>query len=210
MTVTVEGKLELFKKVLFEHIEEDWTVKRNKLIEALEENKEEKRKEFEKRKKAIVKDGESRAEAKRKSIISKAQGDADQEIMDKREALLKSLIEALKDWCKDFIKGDKYKEFLGKNIEDSLNLMKGQNLLFCFTKKDLDELKPFIKEQIEKSENKKNIELTASKEDIIGGFTVEDKDSDVLADFCIKTLIEESKEYMGRILYEKLDEVLKA
>ena len=44
MAVTVEGKLELFKKILFEHIEEDWAEKRNELIKAMEEKKEEKKK----------------------------------------------------------------------------------------------------------------------------------------------------------------------
>ena len=210
MAVTVEGKLELFKRVLFEHIEEDWSQKRNNLIETMEEKKEEKKKEFEKRKKALEEEGKNRAQAKRKTIISKVQGDADYEIMKKREVLLRDLVKSLKDWSRDFIKGDKYKAFLQKNIEQSLHVMEGQNLLFCFTQKDIEDLGSFIKEEIEKAGDNRNIELAYSKEDIIGGFTAEDKNSGILADFTIKTLIDEGKEYMGKMLYDKLDEVLKA
>ncbi|MPM68542.1 hypothetical protein SDC9_115475 [bioreactor metagenome] len=88
-------------------------------------------------------------------------------------------------------------------------MMDGKELLFSFSKRDMDELGSFIKENIERLRNNKSIELIESSTDIIGGFTLEDKKSGVLADFSIKTLIDEGKEYMGRMLYEKLDEVLK-
>lgn len=210
MAVTVEGKLELFKKILFEHIEEDWSEKRSKLIEAMEEKKEEKKNEFEERKRAIVEDGESRAEAKRKSIIAQVQSEADYQIMRKREALLSDLLSSLRDWSREFIKTDGYKTFLSNNIEKAFHMMDGKELLFSFSKRDMDELGSFIKENIERLRNNKSIELIESSTDIIGGFTLEDKKSGVLADFSIKTLIDEGKEYMGRMLYEKLDEVLKA
>ncbi|MCQ1529217.1 V-type ATP synthase subunit E [Lutispora saccharofermentans] len=210
MAVTVEGKLELFKKILFEHIEEDWAEKRNELIKAMEEKKEEKKKEFEKRKRAIVEDGEGRAQAKRKSIIAQVQSEADYEVMKKREALLSDLMGSLMDWSREFIKTDGYKSFLSNNIEKALHMMDGEELLFSFSEKDMNELGSFIKESVERLKNNKNIELIKSSTDIIGGFTLEDKNSGVLADFSIKTLIDEGKEYMGRMLYEKLDEVLKA
>ena len=194
MAVTVEGKLELFKKILFEHIEEDWAEKRNELIEAMEEKKEEKKKEFEKRKRAIV----------------QVQSEADYEVMKKREALLSDLMGSLMDWSREFIKTDGYKSFLSNNIEKALHMMDGEELLFSFSEKDMNELGSFIKESVERLKNNKNIELIKSSTDIIGGFTLEDMNSGVLADFSIKTLIDEGKEYMGRMLYEKLDEVLKA
>lgn len=210
MPVTVEGKLELFKKVLFERIEEDWSEKRNKLEETMEEKLNEKKKEYEKHMKAIVEDGESRAQIKRKTIIAKVQGDADHEIMKKKEKLFGELTEALTNWSKEFIKGDNYKAFLQKNIEHSLHVMKGQNLSLSFTNRDINDLASFIKEHTEKFGAQRNIELTESREDIIGGFTIEDRDSGILADLSIKTLIDEGKEFMGKLLYEKLDEVLRA
>lgn len=37
MPVTVEGKLELFRKVLIEHIEEEWDEKREQLVKDMDE-----------------------------------------------------------------------------------------------------------------------------------------------------------------------------
>lgn len=209
MPVTVEGKLELFKKVLFEHIEEEWSGKRNKFQETMEQKLNEKKKEYEKQIKAIKEDGESRAESRRKSVLSKVQGDADYEIMKKKEELFKELTENLINWSREFIKGDKYKAFLQKNIEHSLNVMEGNNLLLSFTDRDISELGSFIREQMNMFGGQRKIELTTGSGDIIGGFTIEDRDSGIMADFSIKTLIDEGKEFMGKLLYEKLDEVLK-
>ena len=67
-----------------------------------------------------------------------------------------------------------------------------------------------IKQETNRFGSGRGIELAESHEDIIGGFTAEDKDSGVLADFTIKTLVDEGREFMAKLLYEKLDEVLKA
>lgn len=210
MPITVEGKLDLFKKILFDRVEADWSEKVDNITRTMEQKLEEKKQEFERRKKAIIEDRESRAQVKRKVIISKAQSDSDYEIMKKREELLREMAESLKSWCREFIKGDSYKAFLQKNIEESFRVMKGQNLLLRFTNRDLKDLETFIKEQIQHYGAQRNSEVHALEDEIIGGFTIEDKDSGVIADFTIKTLIDEGKEFMGKLLYERLDEVLKA
>lgn len=210
MPVTVEGKLELFKRVLFEHVEEDWSERKKKLEETMEQRLNEKKKEYEKQIKDVMEDTKTRAEAKRKSIMAAVQGDKDQEIMKKKEELFKDLSESLKAWTREFVKGDGYKEFLSKNMNQALDLMDGQNLVLILTHRDIDELGAFIMDKIAQRADTKNIELEEDKDDIIGGFILEDREKGIIADFSIKALIDEAKVFMGKLLYERLDEVLKA
>jgi len=210
MPVTVEGKLELFKRVLFENVEGDWSERKKKLEEAMEQRLSEKRKEYEKQIIAVMEDAKTRAEAKRKNILAAVQGDKDQEIMKKKEELFKDLSESLKAWTREFVRSDKYKEFLDKNLNQALDLMDGQNLVLILTQRDIDELGTFIKDKIAQRPFKKNIELSEDKDDIIGGFILEDREKGIIADYSIKALIDEAKVFMGKLLYERLDEVLKA
>lgn len=210
MPVTVEGKLELFKRVLFENVEGDWSERKKKLEEAMEQRLSEKRKEYEKQIIAVMEDAKTRAEAKRKNILAAVQGDKDQEIMKKKEELFKDLSESLKAWTREFVRSDKYKEFLDKNLNQALDLMDGQNLVLILTQRDIDELGGFIKDKIAQRADKKNIELSEDKDDIIGGFILEDREKGIIADYSIKALIDEAKVFMGKLLYERLDEVLKA
>ena len=210
MSVTVEGKLELFKRVLFEHIEKDWSEKKKKLAEELEQKINEERKIYEKQIKAVMEDAEKKAEEKRAAILAAIQEHKEQEITKKKEELFSDLIASLKEWAEEFVKSDGYKEFMAKNINQALDLMEGQNLTLILTHTDLDELTSFIKDKAAQREDNKNLELVGSKEDIRGGFIIEDREKGIMADFSIKTLIDEAKEYMGKLLYEKLDEVLKA
>lgn len=210
MPVTVEGKLELFKRVLFEHVEEDWSERKKKLEEAMEQRLNEKKREYEMQIKAVMDDAKTRAEAKRKNILAAVQVDKDQEIMKKKEELFKDLGESLKAWTREFVKSDGYKEFLNKNLNQALDLMDGQNLVLILTRRDIDELGAFIKDKIAQRTDKKNIELSEDKDDIIGGFILEDREKGIIADYSIKALIDEAKVFMGKLLYERLDEVLKA
>jgi len=210
MPVTVEGKMELFKRVLFEHVEEDWSERKKKLEEAMEQRLNEKKKEYEMQIKAVMDDAKTRAEAKRKNILAAVQVDKDQEIMKKKEELFKDLGESLKAWTRDFVKSDGYKEFLNKNLNQALDLMDGQNLVLILTRRDIDELGGFIKDKIAQRADKRNIELSENNDDIIGGFILEDREKGIIADFSIKALIDEAKVFMGKLLYERLDEVLKA
>jgi len=210
MPVTVEGKLELFKRVLFENVEGDWSERKKKLEEAMEQRLNEKKKEYEMQIKAVMDDAKTRAEAKRKNILAAVQVDKDQEIMKKKEELFKDLGESLKAWTRDFVKSDGYKEFLNKNLNQALDLMDGQNLVLILTHRDIDELGGFIKDKIAQRADKRNIELSENNDDIIGGFILEDREKGIIADFSIKALIDEAKVFMGKLLYERLDEVLKA
>ncbi|SHI81706.1 V-type ATP synthase subunit E [Lutispora thermophila] len=210
MSVTVEGKLELFKKILFEHVEEDWSQRKQQLAEAMEQKLNEEKKEYEKQIKFVMEDAKRRAEAKRKNILAIAQGDKDEEITSKKEELFKDLNESLKAWAREFIKSGKYKEFLSNNLDQALGLMEGKRLVLILTKRDMDELSSFIKDKIAEKEGKRNIELMETKEDIIGGFIMEDREMGIIADFSIKALADEAKVFMGKLLYERLDEVLKA
>lgn len=210
MSVTVEGKLELFKRVLFEHVEKDWAERKKKLEEALEQKLNEEKKEYEKQIKAVMEDARKRAEVKRTAILATIQEHKEQEITKKKEELFSDLIGSLKEWAEEFVKSDGYKEFLIKNLNQALDLMEGQNLVLILTDGDMDALGSFIKEKVAQREDRKNIEIIGHKEDIIGGFVIEDREKGIMADFSMKVLIDEAKEYMGKLLYEKLDEVLKA
>jgi V/A-type H+-transporting ATPase subunit E len=210
MPVTVEDKMELFSKILFERIEEDWSEKRNEIERTMELKLEEEKREFEKKKKAIIEDRESKSQAKRKMILSKVQSDSDQQIMKKKEALLKQMTEDLKNWSRAFINKDSYNDFLQKSINETFNVIKGKNLVLSLTERDANVRGSFIRQEVNKYGAGRVVELAVSNEDIIGGFMAEDKDSGILADFTMKSLIDEGRDLMGELLYEKLDEVLKS
>ncbi len=208
MPVTVEGKLELFKRILFEHIEEDWDIKRNELVRTMEEKLIKERKAHEKQIKAIIEERESKAQFKKKTMIAKIQKDADEEIYKTKEKLLADLHSSLRVWCEAFVESDKYKDFLKKSLEKTLMLVKGQNISISLLKKDINPYSNLFKEEADKSNKQINIEFMESKGDIIGGFIIADKDFGMIFDLSIKCLLYEGKGYAGQLLYKELDGVL--
>ena len=203
MSATIDDKLRLFHKAIFEKLEEkkakqiqDFLLKRDEVIK-------EKQDELQRKLELIKKETTKRAKTKALEIISKEEAASHSEILSLKGKLIIEVEKAVEEKLKDFTSSHSYKNFYLKNLQESFNsLQKGSYIFFCL-KKDLE---GFYKELKDLQEKYKDIKLTFEtlEEEAIGGFILEDDDFMYKYDCTLRNMLLESQEAIGIMVTEAL------
>ncbi|MGJ0847202.1 V-type ATP synthase subunit E [Tissierella praeacuta] len=201
--ITLEDKLDIFYKIVFKEEE----AKCKKLLEELEFKNnsilEEKKIELEKKKEEIIERKRILAEIQKNEMVSKAVGESRGKILEKREEVLRDLISSLEDRARKFVLSSDYEGYLLNKIVQIIREVSEKEIIISITEIDKERFEDFILE-IGK-ENNKDISLNLISPDIIGGFTLSDKDRSYNLDNSFKTIIEENKYLIGKRLYSSLE-----
>jgi vacuolar-type H+-ATPase subunit E/Vma4 len=208
MAVSVEDKIELFRNIIFKSVEESAYEKKHKAVEDFEQERNRLLREVEARKKQIMQEAEKKAEKEKKQLIERAKSQRHHRILVKRQQLINEAIELLIQKAKSFVSQEGYKEYLSANLKKAAVAFKNSDSVqFSFTKRDLETLKEFIKQEIDSGELKGRWRFKESERDIIGGFYAEDGRREIRADYTLRSLIEENSELIGSNISRRLDEV---
>jgi vacuolar-type H+-ATPase subunit E/Vma4 len=208
LTVSVEDKIELFRKMIFSDIEELSCEKKSKASESFEQEKNKLLMEVEAKKKAIIEETEKKAEKEKQQLIAKEKAQVYHKLLDKRQALIDEMIELLYQEAKNYISDNGYKEYLLKSLSKAAVVFdKSELMQLYFTKRDLEILKEFINESLSSEGLKGRFLLKEAGESIIGGFYAEDGKQEMQVDYTLKSLIEENRELIGCGISRRLDEV---
>ena len=90
--------------------------------------------------------------------------------------------------AKSFVSQEGYKEYLSANLKKAAVAFKNSDSVqFSFTKRDLETLKEFIKQEIDSGELKGRWRFKESERDIIGGFYAEDGRREIRADYTLRS-----------------------
>ncbi|WP_426349834.1 V-type ATP synthase subunit E [Alloiococcus sp. CFN-8] len=203
MSTTIDDKLRLFHKAIFEKLEE----KKNKQLEDFRLDREEaireKKEELEKKLMAAKKESFKKANTRALEIISKEESKSNREILGLKGKLIKEVETALQEKLTEFAASDSYKSFIMEKLEASLkSLQRGSYILFAL-EKDIEALQEDIKHLEAKCNN---IKLTYNPldEDYIGGFIIEDEEFIYKYDCTLKNMLLENKETIGIMVTEAL------
>ncbi|MHB1392147.1 MAG: V-type ATP synthase subunit E [Clostridia bacterium] len=208
MPVSVEDKIELFSKMIFKDIEESTSEQRLKAAENFEQEKSRLLAEVEAKKKVIMEEAEKRAEKDRKQLIAKAKSQVYHHLLDRRQQFINEIIELLVQEAKSFVFEEDYKGYISRSlIKAAAAFEKSDSLHLYFIKRDLENLKEFINQQISLGELKDRCILQEAGQNILGGFYAEDDKREIQVDYTLKSLIEENRELIGSSISRRLDEV---
>ncbi|KYO65485.1 V-type ATP synthase subunit E [Thermovenabulum gondwanense] len=202
MSTTIEDKISLFAKVLFERIEEEYENEKNKIIGYYEAEIKRVKEEYERKKSDRIREALKEAEIKKQRIISKALTDKKQDILKKKKELLEKLIEDMLQKVEDFLKQEGYAEFLVNSIIEVKNKFPEKDKIIVYlSKNDFEKYMDYLKSKFDE-----NLEFMMGTEEVKGGIIAESADGRVRIDFSVGSLLEEGKSLLAQLLFSKLGE----
>lgn len=203
---TIDDKLKLFAKVVFEKAEKD---SQQKVIDAtkkydryLEEEKVNILKESE----MTVRQMKKKAESKREQIISKANIERQHMLLKKKKELFDRTVEDIKGLAKSFRSSEQYLTFLEKSIEKGLSKINSMDIVMFFDKEDLKDRMDSIRDMADRYKKPGMVvEIAESDRDIVGGCIMEDRERTIRVDCSFSSIIDDNRILIGKMLMDNLE-----
>ncbi len=203
--ITINDKLDIFRKLIYEEEEEKYKKALKDLDEKARHLIENKKLEIEKKKEEMAKKEAILEETQKNRIISERRQELNSKLLLKRKEILEDLIASLKEKAINFTLTDEYKDAVIKSISEVLLKIDDRDLIITITEEDRKKLESSIFNLAKV--NNKNISIsTVPKSKIIGGFIISDKEKTYNIDNSYKTIIEENRYEIGKRLYKALEE----
>lgn len=208
MSVSIEDKIELFRKMIFSDIENSSSEKKQKLSESFETEKHKFLQEAEQKKQEIIREAVTKAEKEKKQILSKAQAVQYHRLLSQNQEFVNQMIDLLKKEAADFVRSEGYKIYISDNLAKATKLMEHwPSVHYYFTKTDIEGFSDIIDRLIADLRGKGTYAVKEAEPGIIGGFFVEDEEQIMQLDYTLKSLVEENRELIGSSISRRIDEV---
>ena len=123
MAVSIENKIELFRKIIFSDIENNSSNKKQKLLECFEAEKVRLRKDTEQKKQKIINEEVSKAEKDKKQILAKANAEQYHRALLKNQEFTEEMIRLVKKEASKYIRSEEYKDYIRDNLIKAEKLM---------------------------------------------------------------------------------------
>lgn len=198
--ITIEEKLKLFTKIVYDKVEKE----NQKIVDDF--NKEfgnvieQKKQEFSREANDKLMESQKNIEKKKLHIISKARIEEKRIIMEKRMEIFKEVMQDLINYSKTFTETKDYKELFFRDFKNALQEMnKCSNLDIYLTQKDNLRFKDEILNILEDK-----AATFHTDDEIVGGFVMLDGKGNVKLDMSLLSRVQNSKEYIGQKLFEIL------
>jgi len=210
--VTFEDKLELFKSMVYDKVREESDSRIEKLTAEKERILAQNRERLQLEAEQIIEDMVERGALKKQEIISREAMEGKRKILLKMGDFVDSLMQRLGTRGIEFAKTDGYREFfLNKLIKAfadiSASECEGRNLVLELTENDRLRFEDDIRVIFErKACERSSLELVKLADEHIGGFVLADKDGTFRINSTLSEMIEESRERVGRMVFEYLEE----
>ncbi len=205
--VTIEQKVLLFSKLIDQLMNTQFKEGLKDLEVEYSRKLEKNRKDTDLEVKKII----DNAHKKRDLEISKAYSSF--KISEKKEHMLikekcfNKLMDSLKLYIEEFVNSDEYKEYLLRLVNDiSVEENRINNVTMYVTNKDYNKYSDLLSNELKRlGYNDDSYKISISKENIIGGFVVEDNIEKIRINLSIKSLLDDNKPYIMQMLFEALE-----
>jgi vacuolar-type H+-ATPase subunit E/Vma4 len=205
MAVSIENKIELFRKIIFSDIENNSSNKKQKLLECFEAEKVRLRKDTEQKKQKIINEEVSKAEKDKKQILAKANAEQYHRALLKNQEFTEEMIRLVKKEASKYIRSEEYKDYIRDNLIKAEKLMEQSKFAYYyFTKTDMETLGSFINSSIASIRGEGTYTVKEAEPGIIGGFLMEDEDKLIQVNYTLQSLIEENRELIGSNISRRL------
>jgi len=208
LSVSVEDKIELFRNIIYREIEESVSEKELKAKEEFEKEKSKLMTEVEAKRKSIIEEAVSKAEREKQQIIAKANAKVYRQVLDRKQQLIKEMIELLMQKAVDFTGDEGYRVYLSRCLGRAADAMEAsESVRLYFTGKDMESLGEFINQEVSKGKLKGKYTMEEASNYILGGFYAEDGEQEIQVDYTLRSLIEDNHELIGKYISQSFDEV---
>jgi V/A-type H+-transporting ATPase subunit E len=198
--VTVEEKLKLFSKILFDKVGKKNKSKLDECESLQKSIIDEKTGEFKKQADIMLEKCLNECDKEKVLIVSKAKMNEKKLILKTKNNLLNELLSALTDKMQSFVDTDEYKSLLFDELNKTSTALKdSSNIIIELTGKDIKRFEKTVRSTFKN----KNVDLKENNY-LIGGFCAIDEKNDIKVDFSLESKIDLSKEYAGEQLFNLL------
>ncbi|NLZ47578.1 MAG: hypothetical protein GX895_02115 [Clostridiales bacterium] len=198
MATTIEEKLKLFTKIIYDKIEEEnqseldslekeRAIKLEELNKSLEKSREEELKEFRKKTKVMTKEllAEEKAKQKQKELIL-------------HQGMMKEVEKGVKERVDAYVKTEEYSKTLLNIVKVALQKLDKGSYTLYLTHNDLEK----VKESLMNFSKELDLNLQLQETDILGGFIIEDSDRKYRIDHTLESKFLDLKDYVGMKINE--------
>ncbi|SCN21421.1 V-type ATP synthase subunit E [Clostridium sp. N3C] len=198
MATTIEEKLKLFTKIIYDKIEEEnqseldslekeRAIKLEELNKSLEKSREEELKEFRKKTKVMTKEllAEEKAKQKQKELIL-------------HQGMMKEVEKGVKERVDAYVKTEEYSKTLLNIVKAALQKLDKGSYTLYLTHNDLEK----VKESLMNFSKELDLNLQLQETDILGGFIIEDSDRKYRIDHTLESKFLDLKDYVGMKINE--------
>lgn len=193
---TIEDKIKLFSKIVYEKIEEEKQAE----IAAFEQMRDEliikEKIKLEEEKALFIKEITKKTKFKSNEIVAKEKIASATEILKLKEKLICEAESLVKKGLIGFAHSSEYKSYFLKELKETLLNVKEVNVVLYLLQNDFEAFEEEIKEII-KEELKENMEIRYILRDIIGGFILEEVSGEFRIDNSLLRKLQDNKEKIG-------------
>ncbi len=214
MSVTIEDKIEMFRKMLFGNIELDSSKRKEALQKELDERMKELKRQIELQKQEIMSEAIGKADRERQQLVAKARAEEQHRLLISQQGFIEQLIELITQKAERFartqnVRESEYGKYLSRAVSDSCrNFNECNSIVLYFNENDIVNNKEFICELLVSAREEKKFELRLSTDCIIGGFIVMDSEGILQADYSLLSIIEENRDKLGLSVSRMFEEVM--
>lgn len=207
IVITVEEKLDVFTKLVLEKVQKEYEEKKKEIDQRNDEIIQGHKSEISEKVYRIVENMKGRGEIQKNRLISKAKVEGKRTVLSKKEELLEKLISNIEAKAVQFTYEDGYKDYIINSLCEVLeNLKNKESIILFFTDKDRGNYEELIINTLkENGFDTKKVEFQSLDPKLIGGVIAIDREKTIKVDCTIKTKIEDNRNLIGQILYDALD-----
>ncbi len=204
--ITIEEKLKVFAGLVVGKAQREFEQKlaevKGKNHEIIEQHRASIRQEGEK----IIQDLTRKGQAQKNKAISKAKQEKRKKILNKKQQLMDRLAEDIRNRAVRFTEQEAYESFFAECVAKAVSAFgREDGIRLLATQKDVGRFKEIIYEQGERSGfQREQIDISACREDIIGGIVAGNTQRTLSADCSITALLQEQRQLIGQKLYNVL------
>jgi vacuolar-type H+-ATPase subunit E/Vma4 len=205
--ITVEEKLDVFTKLVLEKVQREYEEKKKEIDEKNNEIIQGHKSEISERAHKLIINITGRGEIQKNRLISRAKVEGKRIVLSKKEELLEKLIGNIEGKAVQFTYEDDYKGYIVNSLCEALeNLKNKESIILFLTDKDRDRYRELIINTVrENGFDSENTQIQRLEPGLIGGVIAIDREKTVKVDCTIKTRIEDNRNMIGRVLYDALD-----
>lgn len=188
--VTIEDKINLFSKIIYDEVDEKINFQLDKLKEVEAETMEKEEKDIEKYKNKNTQHINKKSDSKYEKAIFELRIREQQELLSLKENMIDEILYSLKKRLVDFTNSDEYIDYIKNYLDNTLkSIENNEGSIVYFNEKDKEIFKKII--------NKKDVEISDETKDIIGGYILQDKNNKFRIDCSLDENVKECKEKIG-------------
>lgn len=201
---TIEDKLKLFTKIVFNEIDEQFKAQEEKIQSEIDEMMLNENEKIQNYREKTISDIEKKITVKQREKISKVKMDTQRKLLNIKEEIIREAIEEIKEGIKEYSSTEEYKGYLLKEIKNLKNEEIPESFALYLSEEDIYKFGRDIEEELQLIS--KSFNIKPSRTPIIGGFILEDEDKRFRIDNSLISKVYKLKEIVGTKVIEELNE----